>query len=188
LRVHSGPEKAQTTKYALTKREAADCAQRRSSSAIRETLMGGRLGPSRSASRPAQISDRDLVEIGCALFGAHGAEAWQYGDAMGLPHLREAIAAYVRTSVVFAAETETDHDRERAQQALDLATASCSTPSGSLGRRAWYWLVHRALQSAGCRAVPSARGSDGSWSPPASNYIERLEQRFVAPSISIHWE
>ena len=97
-------------------------------------------------------------------------KALQYGDAMGLPHLREAIAAYVRTSRGVRCEAEQIMIVSGSQQALDLATRVLL----DAGTAAWveepgYKLVHRVLQSAGCRAVPVPVDLTVSWSPPVSN-------------------
>src|SRR4029450_3798558 len=112
---------------------------------------------------PFQVGQPDLhkfpIEIWLKLFARYSrrmrVKALQYGDAMGLPHLREAIAAYVRASRGVRCEAEQIMIVSGSQQALDLATRVLL----DAGTAAWveepgYKLCHRGLQSAGCRAVP----------------------------------
>ena len=180
-----GRTKAQTTKYALTNAGKRPIA--RNAAALppyERPSWAERLGP-------FQVGQPDLhkfpIEIWLKLVARYSrrmrVKALQYGDAMGLPHLREAIAAYVRTSRGVRCETEQIMIVSGAQQALDLATRVLL----DAGAVAWveepgYWLVHRALQSAGCRAVPVPVDSDGLMVAAGIKLHRKARAAFVAPS------
>jgi GntR family transcriptional regulator/MocR family aminotransferase len=110
-------------------------------------------------------------------------KALQYGDAMGLLHLREAIATYVRTSRGVRCEAEQIMIVSGSQQALDLATRVLL----DAGTAAWveepgYWLLHRALQSAGCRAVPVPVDPNGLVVAAGIKLNRKARAAFVTPS------
>ncbi len=110
-------------------------------------------------------------------------KALQYGDAMGLPELREAIAAYVRTSRGVRCEAQQIMIVSGSQQALDLATRVLLDP----GTPAWveepgYWLVHQVLKAAGCRVVPVPVDADGLDVAAGVKLSRRARAAFVAPS------
>ncbi len=140
---------------------------------------------------PFQVGQPDLhkfpIEIWLKLVARYSrrmrVKALQYGDAMGLPHLREAIAAYVRTSRGVRCEAEQIMIVSGSQQALDLATRVLL----DAGTAAWveepgYWLVHRVLQSAGCRAVPVPVDSNGLMVAAGIKLNRKARAAFVAPS------
>jgi GntR family transcriptional regulator/MocR family aminotransferase len=140
---------------------------------------------------PFQVGQPDLhkfpIEIWLKLVARYSRRmrvaALQYGDAMGLPHLREAIGAYVRTSRGVRCEAEQVMIVSGSQQALDLATRVLL----DAGTAAWveepgYWLVHRVLQSAGCRAVPVPVDSNGLVVTAGIKLNRKARAAFVAPS------
>src|SRR6266446_907636 len=140
---------------------------------------------------PFQVGQPDLhkfpIEIWLKLVARYSrrmrVKALQYGDAMGLPHLREAIGAYVRTSRGVRCEAEQIMIVSGSQQALDLATRVLL----DAGTAAWveepgYWLVHRVLQSAGCRAVPVPVDSNGLMVAAGIKLNRKARAAFVAPS------
>src|SRR5213596_40931 len=140
---------------------------------------------------PFQVGQPDLhkfpIEIWLKLVARYSrrmrVKALQYGDAMGLPHLREAIAAYVRTSRGVQCEAEQIMIVSGSQQALDLATRVLL----DAGTAAWveepgYWLVHRVLQSAECRAVPVPVDSNGLLVAAGIKLNRKARAAFVAPS------
>ena len=140
---------------------------------------------------PFQVGQPDLykfpIEIWLKLVARYSrcmrVKALQYGDAMGLPHLREAIAAYVRTSRGVRCEAEQIMIVSGSQQALDLATRVLL----DAGTAAWveepgYKLVHRVLQSAGCRAVPVPVDPNGLVVAAGIKLNRKARAAFVAPS------
>ena len=140
---------------------------------------------------PFQVGQPDLykfpIEIWLKLVARYSrcmrVKALQYGDAMGLPHLREAIAAYVRTSRGVRCEAEQIMIVSGSQQALDLATRVLL----DAGTAAWveepgYWLVHRVLQSAGCRAVPVPVDPNGLVVAAGIKLNRKARAAFVTPS------
>ncbi len=180
-----GRTKAQTTKCTLT--GAGKRPISRNAAALppyERPSWAERLGP-------FQVGQPDLhkfpIEIWLKLVARYSrrmrAKALQYGDAMGLPDLREAIAAYVRTSRGVRCEAEQIMIVSGAQQALDLATRVLL----DAGAAAWveepgYWLVHRALQSAGCRAVPVPVDSNGLMVAAGIKLNRKARAAFVTPS------
>src|SRR6266404_5332601 len=148
--------------------------------------------PSWAASLGAfQVGQPDLhkfpIEIWLRLVARYSrtmrVKALQYGDALGLPQLREAIATYVRTSRDVRCEAEQIMIVSGSQQALDLATRVLL----DAGTAAWveepgYWLVHRVLQSAGCRAVPVPVDSNGLVVGAGIKLNPKARASFVAPS------
>jgi GntR family transcriptional regulator / MocR family aminotransferase len=140
---------------------------------------------------PFQVGQPDLhkfpIEIWLKLVARYSrrmrVKALQYGDAMGLPHLREAIAAYVRTSRGVRCEAEQIMIVSGSQQALDLATRVLL----DAGTAAWveepgYWLVHRVLQAAGCRAVPVPVDPNGLVVATGIKLNRKARAAFVTPS------
>lgn len=140
---------------------------------------------------PFQVGQPDLykfpIEIWLKLVARYSrcmrVKALQYGDAMGLPNLREAIATYVRTSRGVRCEAEQIMIVSGSQQALDLATRVLL----DAGTAAWveepgYWLLHRALQSAGCRAVPVPVDPNGLVVAAGIKLNRKARAAFVTPS------
>ena len=140
---------------------------------------------------PFQVGQPDLhkfpIEIWLKLVARYSrrmrVKALQYGDAMGLPHLREAIVAYVRTSRGVRCEAEQIMIVSGSQQALDLATRVLL----DAGTAAWveepgYRLVHRALQAAGCRAVPVPVDRKGLVVAAGIKLNPKARAAFVSPS------
>lgn len=88
--------------------------------------------------------------------------ALQYGDSFGLPALRKAIAAYLRTSRGVRCEADQVLIVSGSQQALDLSARVLLDP----GAPVWveepgYWLVHHVLRARGCRMVPVPVDGEG---------------------------
>src|SRR5204863_7899080 len=93
------------------------------------------------------------------------------------------VAAYVRTSRGVRCEAEQIMIVSGSQQALDLATRILL----DAGTAAWveepgYWMVHRVLQSAGCRAVPVPVDSNGLRVAAGMKRKREARAAFVAPS------
>lgn len=107
----------------------------------------------------------------------------QYGDPMGHPELREAIAAYVRTSRGARCEAQQIMVVSGSQQALDLTSRVLIEE----GAPAWveepgYWLVHHVLKAAGCRAVPVPVDGEGLDVAAGIRLSKKARAAFVAPS------
>ncbi|PYK21163.1 MAG: PLP-dependent aminotransferase family protein [Verrucomicrobia bacterium] len=110
-------------------------------------------------------------------------KALQYGDAMGLPELREAIATYLRTSRGVRCEAQQIMIVSGSQQALDLATRVLL----EAGRAAWveepgYWLVHHVLKAARCRIVPVPVDAEGLNVTAGIRLNRNARAAFAAPS------
>jgi GntR family transcriptional regulator/MocR family aminotransferase len=110
-------------------------------------------------------------------------KALQYGDPMGLPELREAIAHYLRTSRGVRCDAQQVMIVSGSQQALDLSTRVLL----DRGAAAWveepgYWLVHHVLKAAGCRAVPVPVDAEGLDVAAGARLGRRARAVFVAPS------
>src|SRR6266478_5361442 len=148
--------------------------------------------PSWAASLGAfQVGQPDLhkfpIEIWLRLVARYSrtmrVKALQFGDALGRADLREVIATYLRTSRGVRCESEQIMVVSGSQQALDLATRVLL----DAGTAAWveepgYWLVHRVLQSAGCRAVPVPVDSNGLVVAAGIKLNRKARAAFVAPS------
>jgi GntR family transcriptional regulator/MocR family aminotransferase len=110
-------------------------------------------------------------------------KALQYGDAMGLLELREAIATYLRTSRGVRCEAQQIMIVSGSQQALDLATRVLL----EAGSAAWveepgYWLVHHVLKAARCRIVPVPVDAEGLNVTADIKLNRNARAAFVAPS------
>jgi GntR family transcriptional regulator/MocR family aminotransferase len=110
-------------------------------------------------------------------------KALQYGDAMGLLELREAIATYLRTSRGVRCEAQQIMIMSGSQQALDLATRVLL----EAGSAAWveepgYWLVHHVLKAARCRIVPVPVDAEGLNVTADIKLNRNARAAFVAPS------
>lgn len=110
-------------------------------------------------------------------------KALQYGDAMGLPELREAIATYLRTSRGVRCEAQQIMIVSGSQQALDLATRVLL----EAGSAAWveepgYWLVHHVLKAGRCRIVPVPVDAEGLNVTAGIKLNRNARAAFVAPS------
>jgi len=110
-------------------------------------------------------------------------KALQYGDAMGLAELREAIATYLRTSRGVRCEAQQIMIVSGSQQALDLATRVLL----EAGRAAWveepgYWLVHHVLKAARCRIVPVPVDAEGLNVTAGIRLNRNARAAFAAPS------
>ncbi|MBA3650738.1 MAG: PLP-dependent aminotransferase family protein [Chthoniobacterales bacterium] len=107
----------------------------------------------------------------------------QYGDPMGLPELREAIAGYLRTARGVRAEAGQIMIVSGSQQALDL-TSRVLLDRGS---PVWmeepgYWLVRQALQAIGARIVPVPVDAEGLNVGSGQKLSRKARAVFVAPS------
>jgi GntR family transcriptional regulator/MocR family aminotransferase len=110
-------------------------------------------------------------------------KALQYGDAMGLPELREAIATYLRTSRGVRCEAQQIMIVSGSQQALDLTTRVLL----EAGSAAWveepgYWLVHHVLKATRCRIVPVPVNAEGLNVTAGIKLNRNARAAFVAPS------
>ncbi len=107
----------------------------------------------------------------------------QYGEAMGLPALREAIAAYLRTSRGVRCDAGQVVVVSGSQQALDL----CARVLLDTGDAAWveepgYWLLHHVLKAQGCRMVPVPVDGAGLSVAEGARREPKARVAFVAPS------
>jgi GntR family transcriptional regulator / MocR family aminotransferase len=140
---------------------------------------------------PFQVGQPELqkfpIEIWLKLIARYSRrmrlKALQYGDAMGLPELREAIATYLRTSRGVRCEAQQIMIVSGSQQALDLATRVLL----EAGSAAWveepgYWLVHHVLKAARCRIVPVPVEAEGLNVTAGIKLNRNARAAFVAPS------
>ncbi len=107
----------------------------------------------------------------------------KYGDAMGSPALRVAIATYLRTSRAVLCEPDQIMILNGSQQALDLTTRVLLDS----GAPVWveepgYWLVHHVLKAAGCQAVPVSVDKEGLDVSAGIKLSPKARAAFVAPS------
>jgi GntR family transcriptional regulator/MocR family aminotransferase len=110
-------------------------------------------------------------------------KALQYGDAMGLPELREAIATYLRTSRGVRCEAQQIMIVSGSQQALDLATrVLLQAGSATWVEEPGYWLVHHVLKAARCRIVPVPVDAEGLNVTAGIKLNRNARAAFVAPS------
>jgi GntR family transcriptional regulator/MocR family aminotransferase len=110
-------------------------------------------------------------------------KALQYGDALGLPELRQAIAGYLRTARGVRCEAGQVLVVSGSQQALDLSARVLLDP----GSVVWveepgYWLVHHVLKAANCRAVPVPVDAEGLDVSAGMKRRAKARAVFVAPS------
>jgi GntR family transcriptional regulator/MocR family aminotransferase len=140
---------------------------------------------------PFQVGQPDLhsfpVEIWSKLMARHArrvrVQGLQYGDPMGLPELREAVAHYLRTSRAVRCDARQIMIVSGSQQGLDLATRVLL----DAGAPAWveepgYWLVHQVLKASGCRAVPVPVDAEGLDVAEGIRRKRKVRAAFVAPS------
>ena len=140
---------------------------------------------------PFQVGQPDLhsfpMEIWSKLMARHArrvrVKGLQYGDPMGLPELREAVAHYLRTARAVRCEPRQIMIVSGSQQGLDLSTRVLL----DAGASAWveepgYWLVHQVLKASGCRAVPVPVDDEGLDVAAGIRRKRRARAAFVAPS------
>jgi GntR family transcriptional regulator/MocR family aminotransferase len=107
----------------------------------------------------------------------------QYGDPMGLPELREAIAHYLRTARAVRCEAAQIMIVSGSQQALDLSTRVLL----DAGASAWveepgYWLARDVLKAAGVRPVPVPVDAAGLSVDAGMRRSRKARAVFVSPS------
>jgi GntR family transcriptional regulator / MocR family aminotransferase len=106
-----------------------------------------------------------------------------YGDPMGLPKLREAIAAYLRASRSVRCEWQQVMIVSGSQQALDVTSRVLL----DAGDPVWveepgYWLARDILISAGCPIVPVPVDREGLSVAAGIAKCRRARAAIVAPS------
>ena len=111
------------------------------------------------------------------------ASSFQYGDPLGHAGLREAIAAYLRTTRAVRCEPRQVMVVSGSQQALDL-TVRVLLDAGS---RVWveepgYWLARHALIAGGCEIVPVPVDAEGLDVAAGIERCRTARAAFVAPS------
>jgi len=107
----------------------------------------------------------------------------QYGDALGLKSLREAIALYLRTSRAVVCEADQIMIVSGSQQALDITTRVLLNADDSVWvEEPGYWLVHHVLRLAGCRQVSVPVDSEGLDVVAGVQLSPNARAAFVAPS------
>lgn len=140
---------------------------------------------------PFQVGQPDLhsfpIEVWSKLVARYSrnirVKGLQYGDPMGLPELREAIAHYLRTSRAVHCEAAQIMIVSGSQQALDLSTRVLL----DAGSSAWveepgYWLVQQVLKAAGVRAVPVPVDTEGLNVRDGMRRSRKARAAFVTPS------
>jgi GntR family transcriptional regulator/MocR family aminotransferase len=140
---------------------------------------------------PFQVGQPELqkfpIEIWLKLIARYSRrmrlKALQYGDAMGLPELREAVATYLRTSRGVRCEAQQIMIVSGSQQALDLATrVLLEVGSATWVEEPGYWLVHHVLKAARCRIVPVPVDTAGLNVTAGIKLNRNARAAFVAPS------
>jgi len=140
---------------------------------------------------PFQVGQPELqkfpIEIWLKLIARYSRrmrlKALQYGDAMGLPELREAVATYLRTSRGVRCEAQQIMIVSGSQQALDLATrVLLEAGSATWVEEPGYWLVHHVLKAARCRIVPVPVDTAGLNVTAGIKLNRNARAAFVAPS------
>jgi GntR family transcriptional regulator/MocR family aminotransferase len=140
---------------------------------------------------PFQIGQPDLhsfpMDIWSRLIARYSrrvqVKGLQYGDPMGLPELRETIAAYLRTARGVRCEAGQIMIVSGSQQALDLTTRVIVDPGAAVWvEEPGYWLVHHVLRAAGCRSVPVPVDGEGVNVDAGIRLNRKARAAFVAPS------
>jgi GntR family transcriptional regulator/MocR family aminotransferase len=140
---------------------------------------------------PFQVGQPDLqkfpIEIWLKLIARYSRrmrlKALQYGDAMGLPELRETIATYLRTSRGVRCEVQQIMIVSGSQQALDITTrVLLEAGSATWVEEPGYWLVHHVLKAARCRIVPVPVDAEGLNVTSGIKLNRNARAAFVAPS------
>lgn len=122
-----------------------------------------RYGPF-SVSQPAL--DSFPFKIWANLVARHGrnplARSLEYGDPMGLKHLREVIAVYLRTSRGVRCDPQQIMIVSGSQQALDLSSRVLLNPGDSVWlEEPGYWLARHVLLAMGSRIIPVPVDTEG---------------------------
>jgi GntR family transcriptional regulator / MocR family aminotransferase len=90
------------------------------------------------------------------------ATSFDYGDPLGLEHLRQTIAAYVRTARGVRCETDQVMIVSGAQQALEITTRVLLDPNCTVWmEEPGYTFARRVFQYHGCRIVPVRVDGEG---------------------------
>jgi GntR family transcriptional regulator/MocR family aminotransferase len=140
---------------------------------------------------PFQVGQPELqkfpIEIWLKLIARYSRrmrlKALQYGNAMGLLELREAIATYLRTSRGVRCEAQQIMIVSGSQQALDLATrVLLEAGSATWVEEPGYWLVHHVLKAARCRIIPVPVDAEGLNVTAGIKLNRNARAAFVAPS------
>jgi GntR family transcriptional regulator/MocR family aminotransferase len=122
-----------------------------------------RYGPF-TISQPAL--DSFPFRIWANLVARHGrnplARSLEYGEPMGLKHLREVIAVYLRTSRGVHCDPQQIMIVSGSQQALDLSARVLLNPGDSVWlEEPGYWLARHVLLATGCRIIPVPVDTEG---------------------------
>lgn len=140
---------------------------------------------------PFQVGQPDLhsfpIEVWSKLVARYSrairVKGLQYGDPMGLPELREAIAHYLRTSRAVHCEAAQIMIVSGSQQALDLSTrVLLDSGSSAWVEEPGYWLVQQVLKAAGVRAVPVPVDAEGLNVKEGVRRGRKARAVFVTPS------
>ena len=106
-----------------------------------------------------------------------------YGEAAGLPELREAIAAYVRTARGVACEPEQVLVVNGSQQALDLVARVLLEPGSRVFfEEPGYWGARDAFLAAGARLVPVPVDAEGLDVKAGIALCPNAQAAYVTPS------
>jgi len=117
-----------------------------------------------SVSQPAL--DVFPQKVWANLLARHGrhprARSLEYGDPMGLGHLREVIAVYLRTARAVRCEPGQIMIVSGSQQALDISVRVLLNPGDSIWvEEPGYWLARDVLTAANCRIIPVPVDAEG---------------------------
>jgi GntR family transcriptional regulator / MocR family aminotransferase len=143
-----------------------------------------RYGPF-TISQPAL--DSFPFKIWANLVARHGrnplARSLEYGEPLGLKHLREVIAVYLRTSRGVRCDPQQIMIVSGSQQALDLSARVLLNP----GDPVWleepgYWLARHVLLATGCNIIPVPVDAEGLNIAAGIKLCRNSRAALVAPS------
>jgi GntR family transcriptional regulator/MocR family aminotransferase len=138
-----------------------------------------------SVSQPAL--DAFPFKVWANLVARHGrnplARSLEYGDPMGLKHLREVIAVYLRTSRGVHCDSNQIMIVSGSQQALDLSARVLLNPGSPVwAEEPGYWLARHVLLATGCRIVTVPVDAEGLDVAAGIKRCRNARAALVAPS------
>jgi len=138
-----------------------------------------------SVSQPAL--DAFPLKVWANLVARHGrnplARSLEYGDPMGLKHLREVIAVYLRTSRGVHCDPQQVMIVSGSQQALDLSARVLLNPGDAVWvEEPGYWLARHVLMATGCRIAPVPVDAEGLDVAAGIKLCRTARAALVAPS------
>ncbi len=140
---------------------------------------------------PFQVGQPDLhsfpMVVWSRLLGRYArsmrVKGLQYGDSFGMSELRQAIAAYLRTSRAVRCTAEQVMIVSGSQQALDLSARVLLDVNVPVWlEEPGYWLMQHVLKAAGCAIVPVPVDADGLNVALGKKLAPKARAAFVSPS------